>query len=53
MHSVVVDGVQSITSKIYDCICIFRLLSKTHASTLLRGICTDREFDVTSKYFLL
>ena len=53
MPSVVVDGVQSPTSKRCNYICIFRLLSKTHACAQLRDICTDREFDVVSKSFLL
>lgn len=53
MHSVVVDGVLSVTSKRYNYIFIFSLLSKTLTRAQLRHICTDWEFYVASKSFLL
>lgn len=53
MHSVVVDGVQSLTFKRYNYIFIFTVLSKTRACAQLHDISTDQEFDVASKSFLL
>ena len=53
MRSVVVDGVQSLTSERYNYIFIFSLLSKTHACAQLHDISTDQKFDVASKSFLL